>query len=605
MSRSAAVLAALTLGCAVPDDRGSEPRNPAPEAGPQPFAPYAVGVGPGVPAASHATVPMSGGTLLPIPGSSLVLASDPEGDRIVAIDLYYQAVAWTVDLGFDATPFRLAASPRAAFATLRGARAIARIDLDSQDVTLIDPGCGEPRGIAWDDARQTLWLACAGGEIRGFDDSGLETAAFAVDSDARDIVPLASTLAVSHLRTAAVSFVDSTTGQTLSRVAPVDRALEVVRQNGQVKLHFVPRVAWRMRAGPDGESVVIAHQYALTDPIDLASDDGPDGGSAYGSPDTPCDHIVNSAFTALGVDGPIQGAFLEMGSLPIDLDRDPRSGTWRVLSGGTGVIAQVPTTFAATCAVPGTEDTPGTAVAIAYDELGRRIVQQQAPFGLWVDGMRIDLGPDEPPVPELASANAFGLFHDATPSGLSCAGCHPEGQDDGHVWDFGRDGLRRTQNLAVGLADTAPYHWDAQFPTVEDLLRDVMVDRMGGIAPGEPAADSLVSWLDGVPAVHPPPSGNAAEIARGEALFQSAELGCTGCHGGDEFTSNTTSNVGTGGAFQAPSLIGVGARGPWMHDGCATTLAMRFTDPTCGGTTHGGAVVGADVDALVAYLNTL
>lgn len=36
---------------------------------------------------------------------------------------------------------------------------------------------------------------------------------------------------------------------------------------------------------------------------------------------------------------------------------------------------------------------------------------------------------------------------------------------------------------------------------------------------------------------------------------------------------------------RSPSLVGLDARAPFMHDGCATTLADRFD--LCGGNAHG------------------
>ena len=58
--------------------------------------------------------------------------------------------------------------------------------------------------------------------------------------------------------------------------------------------------------------------------------------------------------------------------------------------------------------------------------------------------------------------------------------------------------------------------------------------------------------------------------------------------------------------LQTPSLLGVAWRAPFMHDGCAPTLADRF-DPACGGDQHGdvSALSDADLGALVAYLETL
>ena len=54
-----------------------------------------------------------------------------------------------------------------------------------------------------------------------------------------------------------------------------------------------------------------------------------------------------------------------------------------------------------------------------------------------------------------------------------------------------------------------------------------------------------------------------------------------------------------------PSLIGVGNRAPYMHDGCAATLADGSA--LGGGDQHGvtSTLTPADVSDLVAYLKTL
>jgi hypothetical protein len=56
-----------------------------------------------------------------------------------------------------------------------------------------------------------------------------------------------------------------------------------------------------------------------------------------------------------------------------------------------------------------------------------------------------------------------------------------------------------------------------------------------------------------------------------------------------------------------PSLVGIGYRAPFMHTGCAKTLAERF-DPACGGGESHGRVrslVGEDLTDMVAYLESL
>jgi cytochrome c peroxidase len=70
-------------------------------------------------------------------------------------------------------------------------------------------------------------------------------------------------------------------------------------------------------------------------------------------------------------------------------------------------------------------------------------------------------------------------------------------------------------------------------------------------------------------------------------------------------TNTATVDVGTGGSFQVPSLRGLLWRPPYMHDGCASTIADRFG--ACGGTKHGQVSTlsaGQKAD-LVTYLETL
>jgi hypothetical protein len=56
-----------------------------------------------------------------------------------------------------------------------------------------------------------------------------------------------------------------------------------------------------------------------------------------------------------------------------------------------------------------------------------------------------------------------------------------------------------------------------------------------------------------------------------------------------------------------PSLVGVGSRGPFMHDGCAKTLADRF-DPACGGDDRHGNTAGlsaGEIADLIAYMEAI
>jgi cytochrome c peroxidase len=136
------------------------------------------------------------------------------------------------------------------------------------------------------------------------------------------------------------------------------------------------------------------------------------------------------------------------------------------------------------------------------------------------------------------------------------------------------------------------------------LVDDVFTNRMSG-DPVQPEEDlALGKWLDRVPA----PKGvnvDTDAIARGQELFDSPEVGCKSCHNGALLTNNAMANV-HGGTFKVPSLIGIGGRSPYMHDGCAATLKDRFG--YCGGGDahgHTSQLTSAQIDDLIAYLESL
>ena len=184
----------------------------------------------------------------------------------------------------------------------------------------------------------------------------------------------------------------------------------------------------------------------------------------------------------------------------------------------------------------------------------------------------------------------FALFHAPSPSGVSCATCHVEGRDDGHTWLFEGMGPRRTQSLVGGLLQTAPYHWDGSLADLHALFEDTGVLRMGMEPVSAATIDALGDWLDALPPPTPPGAGPGAD--EGRVVYDAA---CASCHEGPLAVSV---DVGTGGVFQIPSLVGLSARLPLMHDGCAATIRARF-DPACGGDDHGPPLSDAEIDLLV------
>jgi mono/diheme cytochrome c family protein len=201
------------------------------------------------------------------------------------------------------------------------------------------------------------------------------------------------------------------------------------------------------------------------------------------------------------------------------------------------------------------------------------------------------------------------LFHRDVGTGIACASCHLEGAEDGRVWKFSPIGERRTQALDIGIAGTAPFHWDGDMTDFNTLMNEVFVHRMGGVPQGQGRTDALLAWVSH----RTPPKAiratNDPAVSHGRDLFMSSAVGCATCHSGAKFTNNQSAFVGTtegAHALQVPSLIGVGYRAPFLHDGCAKTLRDRF-DPACGGSQHGNTsqLGPSDLDALVAFLDSL
>src|SRR5690606_17390678 len=104
-----------------------------------------------------------------------------------------------------------------------------------------------------------------------------------------------------------------------------------------------------------------------------------------------------------------------------------------------------------------------------------------------------------------------------------------EGSEDGHTWSFAQ-GLRRTQPLNGGVLQRAPSHWNGELASIEALVADVLLTRMGVLQRVSiEQASVFASWLDSIPNVPAEPSNNQEAASRGKALFEDPDVGCTRC----------------------------------------------------------------------------
>jgi DNA-binding beta-propeller fold protein YncE len=244
----------------------------------------------------------------------------------------------------------------------------------------------------------------------------------------------------------------------------------------------------------------------------------------------------------------------------------------------------------------------------------------------------------------------YGARDGYSSQGMGCAGCHPEGRDDGHVWhdvpadkkdshephffasknlaDKTHDGKLgyplQTPMLAGRVNATGPYGWHAQSPTLlERLAEGFGRHRWSGIAvdarhwlTGE-RANALVPFLR--KGLVPPPRLEREltdEEKKGKEIFESPATKCTTCHDpATGLTDRIAYALGKVDAppgfeedenpkYRTPSLLFVGGTPPYFHDGHAPTLEALVSKNAdrMGKTSHLSA---AERAALVAYLETL
>jgi hypothetical protein len=203
------------------------------------------------------------------------------------------------------------------------------------------------------------------------------------------------------------------------------------------------------------------------------------------------------------------------------------------------------------------------------------------------------------------------LFHTAsdtriTRSGyIACSHCHPDSDHDGQTWDFTQrgEGMRNTTSL-LGKAGTmmGRLHWTGNFDEIQDFEHDIRNEFAGsglmddeqfeqandplgtqksGISEDLDALAAYVSSLSD--SISSPYSHNSV----GEQQFYA--VGCAECHPAPLYTDSDTMipmrhNIGTITSasgqrmgqtidgFDTPSLLGVWASSPYLHDGSAATL---------------------------------
>jgi hypothetical protein len=543
--------------------------------------------------------PISGGTLIALTDGVTAVAADPDRDSVWIVDTVNLKVRGSIALQPGDEPGRgVEDGAGRVWVALRRGGAVVALDIATMKVAERVPVCAEPRGIVHDPASDQIHIACASGELVTLAaKTGAEVRRLRLDRDLRDVLLDGKGLRVSRFRSAELLSIGAD-GTLATREKPPGYV-------GISERKFEAAVAWRTVALPGG-GVAILHQRDLSTSV-------PSFAGAYYI--DPCAVIVHTAVTVAQPGAPQspQAGGLNV-ALAVDLAVAPDGKSVAVAAAGDRVVVETTLESLATtdstldCAnqgpgasAPKSTPYPATPIAVAYDPAGRLLVQSREPPSVWVVGV------GEIPLPGVTRRDSgHEMFHAAPSAGIACASCHPEGREDGHVWTFDEIGVRRTQSVAGGVLDSGALHWAADLPDFDALLDEVFVTRMQRAKPGPLHTKAFSRWLDALPAARPSTPIDATAVAKGDKLFHDASIGCTTCHVGPRLTTGQTADVGTGAKFKIPSLVGVAARAPFMHDGCAATLADRF-GAACGGAAHGSTagLTPDQVSDLVAYMETL
>ncbi len=581
---------------APPDEVASVPATP----GPQPtFGPLI--------SQKEPPPPISGGTLAIADDGKTAVAADADRDRVYVVDLPARAVKYTIDLPHRSEPGRVAVdATNHAHVVLRSSGGLATIDLATGTLSIMNV-CLAPRGVAYNAKLKAVHVACASGELVTIRDDKSPPTSRILDGDLRDVVVLGNgTLQVTQFRTAGSYMVQN---DLSAPFIPTTDGSNLMWRAISMDPHPTPDCV-ASECPASSESAVVTQQ-PTQEPV--RPEPGGYGGSSssFGSPlDTGCQPSTGIITTKVSVGG---GSInLPEAVLPVDMATNGRE--LAVVAAGNAFTQALPQIFVvfadsvressgSGCVPTVHGNVPGQAIAAAFDGDDALVVQTREPAALHimtedrrVPWKSITLATDS------VADTGHQIFHSNAGGFIACASCHAEGRDDGHVWTFVGQGPRRTPSLLGTVAGTEPFHWDGDQKNMRELVDHVFVERMSGPKVDDGQLGALSGWLYALP----PPAKLRVEgpdTEAGKTLFAQR---CTACHSGDKLTNNKNVDVGTGGSFQVPSLVGVAWRRPLLHTGCALHLKDRF-DPACGGNAHADTSdLSADqIDDLVRFLETL
>jgi cytochrome c peroxidase/DNA-binding beta-propeller fold protein YncE len=585
-----------------------------------------------LPGAPAQVLPLDGRVLVTVrdPGLLLIMKPDPAAGLVEAARVPLPADAWGIAVTAD---------ERTALVTSAWTHKVSAVDLASAKKLWTIDVAREPRGVVVRaDGAAAYVTHLVGSSLTRID--GLREA------------PKASPVALppSPLRSPAGTTLHASLGYA-AVMSPDDARLYVARH----ALGALGESAWFGASTVDvlltaeGAPLAPAHHDKL---LFLRADHGPEGAEIT-VPPVPLSPFTQPRALAYRKSTHTLLVASEGDDLVAEVDAravDPSLAVVRTYKVGQGYDPALP--VASRCGAP-------AGLALSEDE---RIAWVWCRATYDLASVSLDAASSAPPPIEIArlaedaldadAAIGRRLFYNATDritsGGLACAGCHPEGRDDGHVWHEAKfntkDGSnvnfvgaaedvpreegvrgapRRTPMLAGLVNAVGPYGWHAESADLPSRLNAGFgLHRWGGMPPHEP--QNLVARSARLAAflrrglVPPPREARPLDPIeeRGRAIFTSAAARCTSCHVPESgYTDRVAYPLPKRPArpgydddpkaeLKTPSLLFVGGRAPYFHDGSAETLEKLVigNDDRMGRTSH---LSDEERAALVAFLRTL
>lgn len=647
---------------------------------------------------------LTGNSIALLPGDERLVVADTDNRAVVVVDAKSRVVLKRIGVG--RRPERLVVAPSGTvYVTNRGSRSVSVIDpVRGVETRTIEAGV-EPYGIALSpDAKLLLVTASASGELLAFDTHNLSLR-FRIELEeawpaAVAFHPDNKRAFVTHFYGGHVDIVDVRRQRVTGSLAlPTKDSGLPGRLQGRFDPPRKPNLALAAVVSAGGTRLHVAHTMANTGEARGVAVSV--GGYGLGAPsplvatvstfDLESGKLVRPKvdFTR-GRGNSMAGVADQMAqqmSQPIGLSLDPRHARLFLVGMGCDRVLTLDAASSDPITRPMQAITTGQApkgIAITAD--GRRaFVHHAQDYAVGVvDLTATDMSTvgafnvrptasfeiAKNPLPEdvARGRRLFTYALDARVSGgnrFACASCHPDGRQDGLVWHVSV-GPRQTPILSDRLAGTGPFNWLGSEDKLEDNIKQT-IKRLGGSALKEDEVQDLAKYLKHyMPGFDNPnrrDPDRAASVAAGKRLFESKEVGCSGCHSPESrFTDGARHQVGTtskiefelwkrfapqrpGGpparttpngqirpngdqaelrfptgipavhreppaeapvAFNTPALRHLWASAPYYHDGSAKSLRELLTTGNkgdkMGKTSHLSA---RQITDLVAYLETL